>query len=284
MIWFDTSTAGLGEALEFALRLSLRISGKLLPTFSPAFQRKRTLDDDRSRRSRTHLPTGLQVPVSSRSRLPRHPASSMFTLRVMGMAQGVAGVRAHAGQRNSPLEEKGYPPPTHHREVRAVGTSSTLFAQAISGGEPRRSRVCRLTEEAQFEAEAPLVVAAHLRRRPRSDPGQFRALAARRGRTGGAASCASLGARVAVPSPPAVLRRRRAATPCSAGRRSGLRAAVFPSSTAANARPPMLRPPTTVRRFGSLERCDGPFRIAGVALRATKSPGSALVPPIDVGR
>jgi isocitrate lyase len=158
LIWFETSTPDLGEALEFAQAVHAAYPGKLLAyNCSPSFNWKRTLDDAQIASFQETL-AGVGYKFQFVTLAGFHAiASSMFTL-AEGYAREGMPAYVRMQEHEFALEEKGYTATRHQREVGAGYFD--LVAQAISGGESSTLALVGSTEEAQFDVEAPLAGAA----------------------------------------------------------------------------------------------------------------------------
>ena len=157
VLWFETSTPDLEEALEFAAAIHAEHPGKWLAyNCSPSFNWKRALDDEEIASFQQKLAeAGYRFQFVTLAGF-HAIASSMFAL-----AEGYAreGMTAYVRmqQHEFQLEEKGYTATRHQREVGAGYFD--LVAQAVSGGESSTLALVGSTEEAQFEAEAAEAVA-----------------------------------------------------------------------------------------------------------------------------
>ena len=157
VLWFETSTPDLDEALEFAAAIHAKFPGKLLAyNCSPSFNWKRALDDDEIASFQQRLAeAGYRFQFVTLAGF-HAIASSMFTL-----AEGYAreGMTAYVRMQEHEfaLEEKGYTATRHQREVGAGYFD--LVAQAVSGGESSTLALVGSTEEAQFEASGEKAVA-----------------------------------------------------------------------------------------------------------------------------
>jgi isocitrate lyase len=151
VLWFETSTPDLGEALEFAAAIHAEYPGKLLAyNCSPSFNWKRALDDEEIASFQLKLAeAGYRFQFVTLAGF-HAIAASMFAL-----AEGYAreGMTAYVRlqEHEFELEEKGYTATRHQREVGAGYFD--LVAQAVSGGESSTLALVGSTEEAQFEAE-----------------------------------------------------------------------------------------------------------------------------------
>jgi isocitrate lyase len=152
VLWFETSTPDLDEALEFAAAIHAQFPGKLLAyNCSPSFNWKRALDDEEIASFQRKLAdAGYRFQFVTLAGF-HAIASSMFTL-----AEGYAreGMTAYVRmqQHEFELEEKGYTATRHQREVGAGYFD--LVAQAVSGGESSTLALVGSTEEEQFSIEA----------------------------------------------------------------------------------------------------------------------------------
>jgi len=155
VLWFETSTPDLDEALEFARAIHAEHPGKLLAyNCSPSFNWKRALDDDQIATFQQTLgEAGYAFQFVTLAGF-HSIASSMFTL-----AEGYAreGMTAYVRmqQHEFELEEKGYTATRHQREVGAGYFD--LVAQAVSGGESSTLALVGSTEEEQFDEHAEAV-------------------------------------------------------------------------------------------------------------------------------
>ena len=151
MVWFETSTPDMAEALEFAQAVHAVYPGKLLAyNCSPSFNWKRTLDDEQIASFQETL-AGAGYRFQFVTLAGFHAiASSMFALAEGYVREGMpAYVRMQ--EHEFELEEKGYTATRHQREVGAGYFD--LVAQAISGGQSSTLALVGSTEEAQFEGE-----------------------------------------------------------------------------------------------------------------------------------
>jgi isocitrate lyase len=150
VLWFETSTPDLGEALEFAAAIHEQYPGKLLAyNCSPSFNWKRALDDDEIATFQLRLAeAGYRFQFVTLAGF-HAIASSMFAL-----AEGYAreGMTAYVRmqQHEFELEQMGYSATRHQREVGAGYFD--LVAQAFSGGQSSTLALVGSTEEAQFDA------------------------------------------------------------------------------------------------------------------------------------
>jgi len=157
VLWFETSTPDLDEALEFARAIHAEHPGKLLAyNCSPSFNWKRALDDEQIATFQQRLgEAGYRFQFVTLAGF-HSIASSMFAL-----AEGYAreGMTAYVRmqQHEFELEEKGYTATRHQREVGAGYFD--LVAQAISGGESSTLALVGSTEEEQFDEHAAEAVA-----------------------------------------------------------------------------------------------------------------------------
>jgi isocitrate lyase len=149
VLWFETSTPDLDEALEFAHAIHAEHPGKLLAyNCSPSFNWKRALDDEQIATFQQRLgEAGYRFQFVTLAGF-HSIASSMFAL-----AEGYAreGMTAYVRmqQHEFELEGKGYTATRHQREVGAGYFD--LVAQAISGGESSTLALVGSTEEQQFD-------------------------------------------------------------------------------------------------------------------------------------
>jgi len=152
VLWFETSTPDLGEALEFAAAIHEQYPGKLLAyNCSPSFNWKRALGDEEIATFQQRLAeAGYRFQFVTLAGF-HAIASSMFEL-----AEGYAreGMTAYVRmqQQEFELEAKGYTATRHQREVGAGYFD--LVAQAISGGQSSTLALVGSTEEQQFESAA----------------------------------------------------------------------------------------------------------------------------------
>jgi isocitrate lyase len=151
LVWFETSTPAMGEALEFAQAVHAVYPGKLLAyNCSPSFNWKRTLDDEQIASFQETL-AGAGYKFQFVTLAGFHAiASSMFTL-AEGYAREGMPAYVRMQEQEFALEEKGYTATRHQREVGAGYFD--LVAQAISGGESSTLALVGSTEEAQFDVE-----------------------------------------------------------------------------------------------------------------------------------
>jgi len=151
LVWFETSTPDLDEALEFAQAVHAVYPGKLLAyNCSPSFNWKRTLDDEQIASFQETL-AGAGYKFQFVTLAGFHSiASSMFAL-AEGYAREGMPAYVRMQEHEFELEEKGYTATRHQREVGAGYFD--LVAQAISGGQSSTLALVGSTEEAQFEDE-----------------------------------------------------------------------------------------------------------------------------------
>jgi isocitrate lyase len=151
LVWFETSTPDMGEALEFAQAVHAVYPGKLLAyNCSPSFNWKRTLDDEQIASFQETL-AGAGYKFQFVTLAGFHAiASSMFAL-AEGYAREGMPAYVRMQEHEFALEEKGYTATRHQREVGAGYFD--LVAQAISGGESSTLALVGSTEEAQFEEQ-----------------------------------------------------------------------------------------------------------------------------------
>jgi isocitrate lyase len=148
VLWFETSTPDLGEALEFAAAIHERFPGKLLAyNCSPSFNWKRALDDEEIASFQQRLAeAGYRFQFVTLAGF-HSIAASMFTL-AEGYAREGMSAYVRLQQQEFELEEKGYTATRHQREVGAGYFD--LVAQAVSGGQSSTLALVGSTEEAQF--------------------------------------------------------------------------------------------------------------------------------------
>jgi isocitrate/methylisocitrate lyase len=151
MLWFETSTPDLDEALEFARAVHDEYPGKLLAyNCSPSFNWKRALDDEQiASFQETLAEAGYRFQFVTLAGF-HSIASSMFAL-AEGYAREGMPAYVRMQEHEFALEDKGYTATRHQREVGAGYFD--LVAQAVSGGESSTLALVGSTEEAQFEAE-----------------------------------------------------------------------------------------------------------------------------------
>jgi len=157
VLWFETSTPDLDEALEFAAAIHAEHPCKLLAyNCSPSFNWRAHLEADAVASFQEDL-AQLGYRFQFVTLAGFHAiAASMFAL-----AEGYAreGMTAYVRlkERELELEQKGYTATRHQREVGAGYFD--LVAQAVSGGKSSTLALLGSTEEAQFDegrsAEAP---------------------------------------------------------------------------------------------------------------------------------
>ena len=148
LLWFETSTPDMGEAVEFALAIHERFPGKLLAyNCSPSFNWKRHLDDAAIATFRETLgELGYRFQFITLAGFHALNAAA-FELARDYVAEGMpAYVRLQ--ERELALEEDGYTATRHQREVGAGYFD--LVAQAVSGGESSTLALTGSTEESQF--------------------------------------------------------------------------------------------------------------------------------------
>jgi isocitrate lyase len=152
VLWFETSTPDLEEALEFAAAIHAQYPGKLLAyNCSPSFNWKRALDDEEIASFQRKLAdAGYRFQFVTLAGF-HAIASSMFAL-AEGYAREGMSAYVRMQQHEFELEEKGYTATRHQREVGAGYFD--LVAQAVSGGESSTLALVGSTEEAQFSQEA----------------------------------------------------------------------------------------------------------------------------------
>ena len=174
MLWFETSTPDMGEALEFAQAIHAEYPGKLLAyNCSPSFNWKRALDDEQIASFQETL-AGAGYKFQFVTLAGFHAiASSMFAL-AEGYAREGMPAYVRMQEHEFALEDKGYTATRHQREVGAGYFD--LVAQAVSGGESSTLALVGSTEEAQFEERPRRRSSAppNLRRRPRVSPDSSR--------------------------------------------------------------------------------------------------------------
>jgi len=148
LLWFETSTPDLDEALEFAQAVHARFPGKLLAyNCSPSFNWKRALDDAQIASFQETL-AGAGYRFQFVTLAGFHAiASSMFELAEGYLREGMTAY-VELQEREFALEEKGYTATRHQREVGAGYFD--LVSEAISGGESSTLALQGSTEEAQF--------------------------------------------------------------------------------------------------------------------------------------
>jgi isocitrate lyase len=151
VLWFETSTPDLGEALEFAQAVHARYPGKLLAyNCSPSFNWRRKLDDAKIAAFQQTL-AGAGYRFQFITLAGFHAiAATMFEL-AEGYAREGMPAYVRLQEHEFALEAKGYTATRHQREVGAGYFD--LVAQAVSGGESSTLALVGSTEEAQFEAE-----------------------------------------------------------------------------------------------------------------------------------
>jgi isocitrate lyase len=150
LVWFETSTPGLGEAREFAAAIHERFPGKLLAyNCSPSFNWRKHLDDDEIAGFQRELgELGYKFQFITLAGFHSLNAA-MFELASGYLEEGMpAYVRVQ--EREFELEEHGYTATRHQREVGAGYFDAV--AQTISGGRSSTLALKGSTEEAQFEA------------------------------------------------------------------------------------------------------------------------------------
>jgi isocitrate lyase len=155
VIWFETSTPDLGEAIDFAETIHAEYPGKLLAyNCSPSFNWKRNLTDD-------EIETFQQTLGAAGYRFQFVTLAGFHALNagMFALAEEYArvGMPAYVKLQEAEfeLEEKGYTATRHQREVGAGYFD--LVATAISGGESSTLALVGSTEEAQFEEAAEAV-------------------------------------------------------------------------------------------------------------------------------
>ena len=149
ILWFETSTPDLGEAVEFAQAIHERHPGKLLAyNCSPSFNWRRHLDDEAI--------GGFQERLGELGYKFQFVTLAGFHSLNAGMfelARGYAGAGMSAyvelQEREFALEEFGYTATRHQREVGAGYFDAVLHA--VSGGESSTLALKGSTEEAQFQ-------------------------------------------------------------------------------------------------------------------------------------
>ena len=152
LLWFETSTPDLGEAREFARGDPRALPGQaarlqLLAVVQLAQAPRRRRDRGLPGRARR---AGLPLPVHHARRLP---LAERGDVRARARLRASDGMTAYVElqEREFALEEHGYTATRHQREVGAGYFD--LVAQAVVGGQRRRSRSTGSTEEAQFDAD-----------------------------------------------------------------------------------------------------------------------------------
>jgi isocitrate lyase len=151
MIWFETSTPDMDEAIEFARAIHAEYPGKLLAyNCSPSFNWRRHLSDGEIETfQRTLGEAGYRFQFVTLAGF--HALNSaMFALAEEYARVGMpAYVKLQEDE--FALEEKGYTATRHQREVGAGYFD--LVATAVSGGESSTLALVGSTEEAQFQDE-----------------------------------------------------------------------------------------------------------------------------------
>ena len=149
LLWFETSTPDLGQALEFADAIHAQHPGKMLAyNCSPSFNWKRHLDDAQIERFQHELgEMGFKFQFITLAGFHALNAS-MFEL-----ARGYAGEGMSAyvrlQEREFAMENQGYTATRHQREV---GTGYfDLVAETVSGGKASTLALEGSTETAQFD-------------------------------------------------------------------------------------------------------------------------------------
>ena len=152
VLWFETSTPDLGEAVEFAQAIHAEHPGKLLAyNCSPSFNWKRSLDEDEIAVFQQKLgEAGYRFQFVTLAGF-HAIAASMFELADAYAREGMSAY-VELQEREFELEERGYTATRHQREVGAGYFD--LVAQAISGDESSTLALKGSTEEAQFEDKA----------------------------------------------------------------------------------------------------------------------------------
>jgi isocitrate/methylisocitrate lyase len=152
VLWFETSTPDLEEAVEFAAAIHAQYPGKLLAyNCSPSFNWKRALADEEIASFQSKLAdAGYRFQFVTLAGF-HAIASSMFAL-AEGYAREGMSAYVRMQQHEFELEEKGYTATRHQREVGAGYFD--LVAQAVSGGESSTLALVGSTEEEQFTQEA----------------------------------------------------------------------------------------------------------------------------------
>jgi isocitrate lyase len=150
LIWFETSTPGLGEAHEFAEAIHSSFPGKLLAyNCSPSFNWRKHLDDDEIADFQERL-GALGYKFQFITLAGFHALNeSMFEL-ARGYAEEGMTAYVRLQEREFELEAEGYTATRHQREVGAGYFDKV--AQAVSGGESSTLALKGSTEEAQFTA------------------------------------------------------------------------------------------------------------------------------------
>jgi isocitrate lyase len=148
VLWFETSTPDLGEALEFAQAIHAQHPGKLLAyNCSPSFNWKRKLDDAQIASFQQSLAeAGYRFQFVTLAGF-HAIASSMFEL-ADGYAREGMTAYVRMQEREFELERRGYTATRHQREVGAGYFD--LVAQAVSGGASSTLALVGSTEEEQF--------------------------------------------------------------------------------------------------------------------------------------
>jgi isocitrate lyase len=148
LIWFETSTPDMEEAVEFAEAIHERFPGKILAyNCSPSFNWKRHLADDEIASFQQELARlGYRFQFITLAGFHALNAS-MFELAKGYSADGMSAY-VRLQEHEFELEEDGYTATRHQREVGAGYFD--LVAQAVSGGESSTLALKGSTEEAQF--------------------------------------------------------------------------------------------------------------------------------------
>jgi isocitrate lyase len=157
LVWFETSTPDMGEAVEFAQAIHERFPGKLLAyNCSPSFNWKRRLDDDEIAEFQQRL-----AAAGYRFQFVTLAGFHALNASMFELAQGYAreGMPAYVRlqEHEFALEQEGYTATRHQREVGAGYFD--LVAQAVSGGESSTLALVGSTEEEQFEDHQEAAVA-----------------------------------------------------------------------------------------------------------------------------
>ena len=153
VLWFETSTPDLDEAIEFAHAIHAVHPGKLLAyNCSPSFNWRRHLDDAKIATFQQTLgEAGYRFQFVTLAGF-HAIASSMFSL-AEGYAREGMPAYVRMQEHEFELEGRGYTATRHQREVGAGYFD--LVAQAVSGGESSTLALVGSTEEEQFEHGSP---------------------------------------------------------------------------------------------------------------------------------
>ncbi len=156
LVWFETSTPDMAEAERFAAAVHERHPGKLLAyNCSPSFNWRKHLSDAQIATFQRDL-AGLGYRFQFITLAGFHSLNAgMFEL-ARGYRADAMSAYVRLQEHEFELEADGYTATRHQQEVGAGYFDRVL--ETISGGSASTLALVGSTEEAQFEAEAPVEV------------------------------------------------------------------------------------------------------------------------------